>query len=139
MASHIILAILPSNDLILLSDNRRIPLRFLADPPALVTGTLVRVSGRWDKDGTLVVTSIEAVRAPRSTRIMAAANKSGIAGTGTTSSERPIDRIRRTRSHFTAVEFPFCVTRLASRRPVVGGRRPISPPADSSGGGQETG
>ena len=50
----------------LLSGNRRIPLRFLADPPELATGTRVRVHGRWDKDGTLVVTSIEAVRAPRS-------------------------------------------------------------------------
>ena len=51
----------------LLSGNRRIPLRFLTDPPALVTGTRVRVQGRWDKDGMLVVTSIEAVPAPRST------------------------------------------------------------------------
>ena len=52
----------------LLSGNRRIPLRFLTDPPALVTGSRVRVQGRWDKDGMLVVTSIEAVRTPRSTR-----------------------------------------------------------------------
>ena len=50
----------------LLSGNRRIPLRFLSAPPELMTGTRVRVRGRWDKDGTLVVTSIEAVRAPRS-------------------------------------------------------------------------
>ena len=52
----------------LLSGTRRIRLRFLADPPELATGTRVRVQGRWDKDGMLVVTSIEAVRTPRSTR-----------------------------------------------------------------------
>ena len=46
----------------LLSGDRRVPLRFLTDPPELVTGTRVRVRGRWDQDGTLVVTSIEAVR-----------------------------------------------------------------------------
>ena len=45
----------------------RIPLRFLTDPRELVTGTRVRAHERWDKDGTLVVTSIEAVRALRST------------------------------------------------------------------------
>ena len=52
----------------LLSGDARIRLRFLTDPPQLVTGTPVRVHGRWNDDGTLVVTSIEAVRAPRSTR-----------------------------------------------------------------------
>ena len=52
----------------LLSGDRRIRLRFLTDPPQLVTGTEVRVHGRWDQDGTLAVTSIEAVRPPRSTR-----------------------------------------------------------------------
>lgn len=46
--------------------DQRIALRFPSDPPELATGTRVRVHGRWDNDGALVVSSIETVRAPRS-------------------------------------------------------------------------
>ena len=42
----------------LLAGDRRIPLRFQADPD-LQTGARVRVRGRWEKDGALIVTSIE--------------------------------------------------------------------------------
>ena len=45
-------------------DDRRIPLRFSGDPPDLLTGARVRVSGRWDADGTFVVTSVEAAPPP---------------------------------------------------------------------------
>ena len=63
----------------LLSGDRRIRLRFLTDPPELMTGTRVRVQGRWDQDGALVVTSIEAVRAPRSTTRLVSAGLDRVA------------------------------------------------------------
>jgi hypothetical protein len=44
----------------LISGDRRVPLRFTSSPPAnLTTGTRVRVRGRWEADGTLVVITIE--------------------------------------------------------------------------------
>ena len=43
----------------LVAGSQRVPLRFTIDPPALATGTRIRVRGHWDADGTLVVTSLE--------------------------------------------------------------------------------
>ena len=45
----------------LISGDRRITLRFQRDPVNLITGTRVRVRGRWEKDDTLVVTAIEQI------------------------------------------------------------------------------
>jgi len=42
----------------LISDHRRVPLRFRRPPLNLVTGTRVRVRGRW-ADGDLVVSELE--------------------------------------------------------------------------------
>ena len=42
----------------LISDHRRVPLRFSRVPENLVTGTRVRVRGRWDADSALVVSGI---------------------------------------------------------------------------------
>lgn len=43
----------------LLSDEGRVSLRFAFDPPNLTTGTRVRVRGRWETDGTFVVSALE--------------------------------------------------------------------------------
>jgi len=42
----------------LISDHRRVPLRFSRRPANLVTGTRVRVRGRWDADSALVVSEL---------------------------------------------------------------------------------
>ena len=43
----------------LITAKQRIELRFAGTGPALITGTPVRVRGRWDADGALVVSSLE--------------------------------------------------------------------------------
>jgi len=43
----------------LISNDGRVPLRFVVDPPNLTTGTRVRVRGRWDADRTFVVGTLE--------------------------------------------------------------------------------
>ena len=43
-------------------DSHRTSLRFRGSAPDLMSGTRVRVQGRWDDDGSLVVTSIEPVQ-----------------------------------------------------------------------------
>lgn len=43
----------------LISNDGRVPLRFIVDPPNLTTGTRVRVRGLWEADGTFVVSAIE--------------------------------------------------------------------------------
>jgi hypothetical protein len=43
----------------LLTGSQRIMLRFVGEGPALLTGTPVRVRGRWDADGALIVSSLE--------------------------------------------------------------------------------
>ena len=43
----------------LLTDDRRIPLRFATDPPNLTTGTRVRLRGRFEADGTFEVRALE--------------------------------------------------------------------------------
>ena len=45
----------------LAAGNRRVPLRFVRPPLNLTTGTRVRVRGRWEKGGTLAVTSLERI------------------------------------------------------------------------------
>ena len=47
----------------LIFGDRRIPLRFTSNPPTnLITGTRVRVKGRWEAEETLVVSAIETLR-----------------------------------------------------------------------------
>jgi hypothetical protein len=43
----------------LISDDRRIQLRLSVHPPNLTSGTRVRVVGRYDEDGTFVVSTLE--------------------------------------------------------------------------------
>jgi hypothetical protein len=43
----------------LISEDDRIPLRFLVDPPNLTTGTRIRVGGKYESDGTFVASSVE--------------------------------------------------------------------------------
>ncbi len=45
--------------------DERIALRFPSKPAELATGTRVRVRGRWDNDGALVVASIEISKVER--------------------------------------------------------------------------
>jgi hypothetical protein len=45
----------------LTSGDQRVPLQFLQPPLNFTTGARVRVRGRWDKNHTLVVTSIERI------------------------------------------------------------------------------
>ena len=44
---------------VLVAGSQRVPLRFASDPPALSTGTRVRVRGRWEADGALAVSALE--------------------------------------------------------------------------------
>jgi hypothetical protein len=44
---------------VLVAGSQRVPLRFASDPPALSTGTRVRVRGRWEADGALAVTALD--------------------------------------------------------------------------------
>ena len=47
----------------LIFGERRVPLRFTSNPPTnLITGTRVRVKGRWEAEETLVVSAIETLR-----------------------------------------------------------------------------
>ena len=43
----------------LISNDGRVPLRFVVNPPNLTTGTRVRVRGVWEADGTFRVGTIE--------------------------------------------------------------------------------
>jgi hypothetical protein len=43
----------------LIAGSQRVSLRFASDPPALVSGTRVRVRGRWEADGALAVTALD--------------------------------------------------------------------------------
>src|SRR5688572_32264548 len=43
----------------LISEDDRISLRFLVDPPNLTTGTRIRVGGEYETDGTFVVSRLE--------------------------------------------------------------------------------
>jgi hypothetical protein len=43
----------------LISEDDRISLRFLVDPPNLTTGTRIRVGGEYEPDGTFVVSRVE--------------------------------------------------------------------------------
>jgi hypothetical protein len=45
----------------LISQDRRVPLRFMSPPPNLNTGTRVRVHGRWAEDGALIVITFERI------------------------------------------------------------------------------
>jgi hypothetical protein len=45
----------------LIAGSERVSLKFASNPPALVTGTRVRVRGHWEADGVLAVTALDRI------------------------------------------------------------------------------